>query len=474
VAEQPSVSIALPVKNGLPHLRDAIEGLRRQSYRKFELFVQDSLSTDGSVAYLESVKDFPIHIVSEPDASLVNGYNRALQRCTGDLVVAAACDEILDDGAIEKYVGWSREHPNAVYIFGGMRLVNGPWNEPRTFMPKPFNLLDYLRHDMCTTTAGVFNRRLLGKELYLDETLKTVPDFELMSRMALRFGQERLVRKEAVTMTARGDAASMSFRPEAYAQFARDKTIIIDRLLGHVTAGSADASGPHQELLQFMRREILSNMHATFAGQLFDLVGDAPVFREHVLSAHRHMPGAPVIEYLAKKSRHLDFDRASQRLTERENVPPRVPPKAHASVIRSMGAEAMKIETDWASGGATRTRRWGRTVFTTPRQSWNYAAMAPLNLPTLSFDQEWHWVKVTVSHVAGTPMLSMFDPQRNVLAEEIELAATHDARDYYFEYRNNGCNSLLLRNGKTAQPSSVGIRAIEILAMQPRPEYAEP
>ena len=67
------------------------------------------------------------------------------------------------------------------------------------FMPKRFNLIDYLRHDMCTTTAGVFNRRLLGKELYLDETLNSVPDFELMSRIALRFGQERLVCKEAVT-----------------------------------------------------------------------------------------------------------------------------------------------------------------------------------------------------------------------------------------------------------------------------------
>ena len=199
-----------------------------------------------------------------------------------------------------------------------------------------------MRHDMCTTTAGVFNRRLLGKELYLDETLKTVPDFELMTRMALRFGQERLVRKEAVTMTARADAASMSFRPEGFAQFARDKTTIIDRLLGQAGAGSSGASGIHQELLQFMRHEALANMHVTFANQLFDLVGDAPVFREHVLAAHRHMPGTPAIESLVGKSRHFDFDHASQRLTERRNVPPLVPPKDVASVIRSMRPDAME------------------------------------------------------------------------------------------------------------------------------------
>ena len=259
MSERPSVSIALPVKNGLPHLRAAMEGLQRQTYRNFELFVQDSLWTDGSVEYLASIKGFPVHIISEPDESLVNGYNRALRRCTGDLVIAAACDEVLDDDAIEKYVAWHREHPGAVYIFSGMRLVDGPWDKPRVFIPKPFNLIDYMRHDMCTSTAGVFNRRLLGEELYLDETLKTVPDFELMTRMALRFGQERLVHKEAVTVAARADAASMSFRPEAFAHFARDKTTIIDRLLGPGAGGAREGSGIHHELLQFMRRNSRQN-----------------------------------------------------------------------------------------------------------------------------------------------------------------------------------------------------------------------
>ena len=434
---------------------------------------KNSLSTDGSVDYLKSVEDFPIHIVSEPDASLVNGYNRALQRCTGDLVIAAACDEILDDDAIEKYVDWHREHPNAVYIFSGMRLVDGPWGETRLFMPKRFNLIDYLRHDMCTTTAGVFNRRLLGKELYLDETLNSVPDFELMSRIALRFGQERLVCKEAVTVTARADATSMSFRPDAFKQFARDKTTVIDRLLGYSPQSEA-VPGIHRELLQFMRREILANMHLSFAGQLFDLVGDAPAFREQVLAAHHNMPGAAAIAYHAGKSRHLDFDPVSCSLSERKNVPPRIPPKELSNVIRSLSPDCMKIEPQWAFGGAAKVRRWGRTVFTTPPASWNYAAIAPFDDLAFSIDRDWHWVKVTVSDVAGTPMLSLFDPHRNVLSDEVALAEGTGARDYYFEYRNNGCNSLLLRNGKGTRPSSVGIRVIEILAMQCRAEYAEP
>ena len=474
MSNQPSVSIALPVKNGLPHLRDAIEGLHRQTYRNFELFVQDSVSTDGSVEYLQSVKGFPVHIVSEPDESLVNGYNRALRRCTGDLVVAAASDEILDDDALEKYVAWHHEHPGAVYIFSGSRLVDGPWGGTRVYMPGPFNLIDYLRHDMCTTTAGVFNRRLLGKEFYLDESLKTVPDFELMTRMALRFGQERLVRKEAVTMTARADAASMSFRPDSFTHFGRDKTTVVDRLLGVAALETCSSSEIHQDLLRFLRSEILSKMHASFASQVFDLVGDAPPFREQVIAAHRHMPGLPGIAQLASKGRHLDFDPASLRLSERPNVPPIIPPNGLARVVGSIGAERMEITPHWASGGARKARRWGRTKFITPSGSWQYAAMAPLDIPGLSLDREWHWVNVTVSHVVGKPMISLFDKNRNVLSGEITLAETSDARDYFFEYRNDGCNSLLLRNGDQPRASSVAVRRIEILAMQVRPEYAEP
>ena len=180
-------------------------------------------------------------------------------------------------------------------------------------------------------------------------------------------------------MTARADATSMSFRPDAFKQFARDKTTVIDRLLGYSPQSEA-VPGIHRELLQFMRREILANMHLSFAGQLFDLVGDAPAFREQVLAAHHNMPGAAAIAYHAGKSRHLDFDPVSCSLSERENVPPRIPPKELSNVIRSLSPDCMKIEPQWASGGAAKVRRWGRTVFTTPPASWNYAAIAPFDI----------------------------------------------------------------------------------------------
>ena len=203
---RPHVSVALPVKNGLPHLNDAIAALCRQTYDAITLVVQDSASTDGSLEYLRSLETpFPVDLVSAPDRSLVAGYNRAFQRCTGDLVVAAACDEVLDDDAIERYVHWYDEYPEAVFIYGGMRLDDGGGAPLREYQPLAFDFVDFLRHRdrIVPPMSGAFNRRLLGAELRFDETLATVPDFELLIRLALRFGPHRIISQPGMTATAR-------------------------------------------------------------------------------------------------------------------------------------------------------------------------------------------------------------------------------------------------------------------------------
>ncbi|HVY12363.1 MAG TPA: glycosyltransferase, partial [Alphaproteobacteria bacterium] len=176
-SDLPAISVILSVKNGMPHLKSAIEGLLSQTYRNFNLVVQDGVSCDGSLEYLRGLDAFfPIDIVSEVDGNMTIGYARAMRRATGDLVVAAACDEVLDADALETYVQWYKEHPEAVFIYGGSRIVTDSPSQGRQsqlYQPPEFNFADYLYRRMCPTMAGAFNRRLLGENLRLDESMKT-------------------------------------------------------------------------------------------------------------------------------------------------------------------------------------------------------------------------------------------------------------------------------------------------------------
>lgn len=459
----PLVSVALPVKNGLPHLREAIEGLRRQSYRQIELRVQDGGSTDGSLEYLRGLElPFPMHVISEHDGSLTAGYNRAFRHCIGDLVVAAACDEVLDDNAIELYVTWHREHPDAVFIYGGSRLVVSD-EIKQVFQPKDFSLIDYIRHQMCPTTAGVFNRRQLGAELRLDESLRTVPDFELLTRLALRFGEGRIVCKQAITMTARGDAASMSFRPDAYTQFARDKKTVIDRLLHGVLRDG---------FLDYFRRDALFSMHAQFAEQAYHLAGDGPEFSTHLMAAAAEQPGRPQLRRIVEQSRRFRWDAQTGAPVPRRNVAPLPPPTGHTSVLAQIDLRRIRSEPHWkAAGAAVRGTRAG-VHLRTPNVAWHYSAILPLDSGSPADPAMWRWLRITYSSVTGVPLLALFDPGANALQAETALKPGLGMQDLFFELQDPAFSHLLLRNGASRMASSVTISAIDVLTMPVVPELA--
>ena len=90
----PLISLVLPVKNGLPHIQTTIAALHRQTYRNFELVVQDGGSTDGTLAYLNSITGLPrVEIVSQPDTGIGQAYNRGIVRSRGELLCLIASDE---------------------------------------------------------------------------------------------------------------------------------------------------------------------------------------------------------------------------------------------------------------------------------------------------------------------------------------------------------------------------------------------
>ncbi|MDE3047635.1 MAG: glycosyltransferase, partial [Verrucomicrobiota bacterium] len=126
----PLVSVVIPTKNSLPHLKNAIEGLRRQTYQHFELIIQDGGSTDGTLEYLANIHDLPsIDIQSQIDSGLGQAYNRGIARCRGDYLFLTASDERLFDHTLEKLLEWFKEYPSAAVIYGGALLVDSQGKE---------------------------------------------------------------------------------------------------------------------------------------------------------------------------------------------------------------------------------------------------------------------------------------------------------------------------------------------------------
>ena len=235
----PLVSIVLPVKNGLPHIRTAVAAICRQSYRPCELIVQDGGSTDGTLEYLASLGDaaVPIQIASAPDTGIGQVYGRAVKRASGDLICFAAVDEYLEDDAVACAVGWFERHSDAVVVNGSVRMIDGEGLPVDVFDSPHFDLIGHLQCEVVLPFAGLFDRRRIGDEFYYDESLKTCPDYDFWIRLGTRFEPRQFVAVKEVFKTARADRASMSFRAESFDQFCRDKRLVLDRYLTRGRAG---------------------------------------------------------------------------------------------------------------------------------------------------------------------------------------------------------------------------------------------
>jgi glycosyltransferase involved in cell wall biosynthesis len=182
----PLVSIILCVRNGLPHVKEAVESVRALTYANYELVVQDGASTDGTLEYLRSVTGLPaISIESEPDSGIGQGFNRAVRRCRGEIVGSVDADNLLRRDAVGTVVRQFAEHPSAAVIYGACDMINAGGRLIHSWNPPEFDLLGLIEGAVVPPFAtSFFSRQACGDQLRFDEEFRTVADFELWLRLA--------------------------------------------------------------------------------------------------------------------------------------------------------------------------------------------------------------------------------------------------------------------------------------------------
>ena len=105
---KPTVSIGMPVYNGVPFLNEALDSILAQTYRDFELVISDNASTDETEsicrAYAASDPRIRYYRQQENLGAMPN-FNRVCELSRGQYFKWAACDDVCSPTASRAAVG---------------------------------------------------------------------------------------------------------------------------------------------------------------------------------------------------------------------------------------------------------------------------------------------------------------------------------------------------------------------------------
>ena len=112
IADPPLVSILVVNRNGRVHLERLLEALKdRTDYPRFDLYVVDNASTDGSVELLdEAYPPFPLTVLrNDHNANFSEAANQAAEHAGGELLLLLDCDvEPVEAGWLNELVACHR------------------------------------------------------------------------------------------------------------------------------------------------------------------------------------------------------------------------------------------------------------------------------------------------------------------------------------------------------------------------------
>ena len=134
-----TIDVLLPVRNGMPFLREAIESIRNQTYSDWRLLVLDHGSTDASLetalGYQEKDKRIVVH--SHPEADGIGALrNIGLEKCDCRYVLLQDADDVSVINRMEITLDAFKASPDRLAVAGEAIVIDSAGN-PTGYLHAP-------------------------------------------------------------------------------------------------------------------------------------------------------------------------------------------------------------------------------------------------------------------------------------------------------------------------------------------------
>ena len=183
VERAPFFSVITVVRNGMPHIAQAMQSVLMQSGVEYEYIVIDGDSTDGTREFVMSHADRLAGWSSEPDQGIADAFNKGLAKSRGEYVLFLNADDALADSHVLQRVAEiirTQNYPDLLY--GDYRILQRDNGQPMydgrvEYDAAKLRLGQVLPHPCLFTRRSYFEK--YGS---FDTTFRIAMDYEWMLR----------------------------------------------------------------------------------------------------------------------------------------------------------------------------------------------------------------------------------------------------------------------------------------------------
>ncbi len=119
------LTITLPVCNGLPYLKEAVESVLSQTYADFRFLIIDDGSNDGSADYLRSLRDPRIRVIIRENRGLGNTLNQLFAESETEYVARMDADDVSAPHRIETVMAFLEHNRDLVMVGSDQAFLVG-------------------------------------------------------------------------------------------------------------------------------------------------------------------------------------------------------------------------------------------------------------------------------------------------------------------------------------------------------------
>jgi len=246
----PLVSVVMCTYNGERFLREAVASILGQTFSGFELIVVDDGSTDRTPQILSELqaRDSRLTVLTnEHNLGIAASTNRGLAAARGQYVALQDHDDISLPQRFETQVDFLNSHPEIALVGSAATLIDETGAAYENYVEVADDLdIKWESLFRCPIShTSVMVRREVAAEVggyALDPVLKVASDYDLLSRIAMRYRVVNL-RRALVKWRRHDRASSVTWRQDQLEACA----IISRRNVETVLSRGHDLSPSHRE-----------------------------------------------------------------------------------------------------------------------------------------------------------------------------------------------------------------------------------